>query len=62
MDETTADLITLVESLKLRVCALEDALLNLAGFTKVADDNSQQGRIVFEPKQSPVLASEGVSA
>ena len=49
MDATTADLITKVESLTLRLCAIEDALLKFNGFSKA--DNSPQGRIVFEPKQ-----------
>lgn len=61
MDEITADLITKVESLSLRLCAIEDALLKLSGFSKA--DDSPQGRIVFEPKQElPVPANDGASA
>lgn len=61
MNESIADIITLVESLKLRVCALEDALVNLQGFTKVTEDNSQQGRIIFERKQPPTIVEDGAA-
>jgi len=50
VDETIADLITKNESLTLRLCAVENALLQLSGFSK--SDNSPQGRIVFERKQA----------
>jgi len=48
VEPTVLDLITLVESQKLRIDALECALLNITGFKRQTDDGSQQGRIVFD--------------
>lgn len=52
MDDVTAGLITELESLKLRVCAIEDALLGFSGFKKT--DDSPQGKIVFESPKQPL--------
>jgi hypothetical protein len=51
VDEDTKQLIVTVESLKLKVAALEDALINLTGFTKLHGDGTE--RVVFERKTEP---------
>jgi hypothetical protein len=51
VDETTEQLIITVESLKLKVNALEDAITNLTGFSKLHGDGTE--RVVFERKTEP---------
>jgi hypothetical protein len=61
MDERIImDLITQVESLGLKVSALEDALINLAGFEKQTEDGSQEGLIRFQPPKPIVEAKEAI--
>lgn len=47
MEEQFAELLTAHESLKLRVIAIEEALVNLQGFFIEGRDSSQQGRVVY---------------
>jgi hypothetical protein len=49
VDKPTEQLIVAVESLKLRLSALEEAVINLSGFSKPDD------RVVFERKVEPVV-------
>jgi hypothetical protein len=51
VDEATQQLIISVESLKLKVKALEDAIVNLTGFTKLTGED----RVVFERKVEPEI-------
>lgn len=54
MDQATEELIIAVESLKLRVSALEKALTNLKGFRIEEQDGSQQGQIKYSPVPTPI--------
>lgn len=59
MDPVVEELIVKCESQKLRIDALEDALLNITGFYRETADGSQQGQIKFgstipaTPKEVP---------
>ena len=45
------ELLTKIESQKLRIDALEDALLNITGFYRETSDGSRQGQITFGTPQ-----------
>ena len=60
MDKTVEDLIIAVESQKLRITALEDALINLAGFNRQTVDGSQQGFIKYEAPKVEAATKEVV--
>lgn len=60
-EEVIRQLISTVESLKLRVAAIEDALPNIVGFYKEEADGSQQGQIKFgvpKTQVAPVIKSD----
>lgn len=59
LDKTVEDLIIKVESLELRLVAVEDALLNISGFQKQTADGSQQGRIKYEQPKVELAVKEG---
>lgn len=59
MDPVIEELIIRQESQKLRIDALEDALLNIAGFNRESADGSQQGLIKYVPKLE--VAAKGVA-
>lgn len=64
MEEQFAQLVVAHESLKLRVGALEDALLNIMGFYREEEDGSTQGRIKFGERKTqvaPVTITPNVS-
>lgn len=60
MEEQIAQLIIENESLKMRLGAVEEALLNIVGFYREESDGGQQGQIKFgTPKtQVPPVAKE----
>jgi hypothetical protein len=51
VDPIIEELITKIESQKLRMDCLEDALLNITGFYRETADGSQQGKIRFGTPQ-----------
>lgn len=53
-EEQVEELVVNHESLKLRVDALEDAILNIMGFYREEADGSTQGRIKFGTRKSQV--------
>ena len=60
MEEQLAQLVIENESLKMRLDAVENALLNIVGFYREEKDGGEQGRIKFgEPeKQVAAVAKE----
>lgn len=54
MEEQFAELLVKHESLKLKVEALEDAILNIMGFYRDEEDGSTQGRIKFGSRKAQV--------
>lgn len=54
MEEQFEELLTKHESLKLKVEALEDAILNIMGFYRDEEDGSTQGRIKFGSRKTQV--------
>lgn len=54
MEEQLAQIAIENESLKMRLSALEDAVLNLQGFYREEKDGGEQGRIKFGTPQSQV--------
>lgn len=60
MDPVVEELIIKCESQKLRIDALEKALLNITGFYLETADGSEQGRIKFGPSTVPATPKESV--
>lgn len=63
MEDQLAQLVIENESLKMRLEAVEDALLNIVGFYREEKDGGEQGRIKFgEPQtQVPPVAKEATN-
>jgi hypothetical protein len=53
VDQVTEDLIIQVQSLALKVAALEKSLINIKGFYIEVQDGSQQGQIKYSPVPTP---------
>lgn len=61
VEETIGELVTKLESQKLKISALEDAVLNLQGFYRETKDGSLEGRIRFgtpDEQVAPVAKTE----
>lgn len=56
MELQLAELLTLLESVKLRVAAIESALTNIKGFYIETADGSEQGRIKYSLTPVPAEA------
>ena len=62
MEEQLAQLVIENESLKMRLDAVENALLNIVGFYREEKDGGDQGRIKFgEPKTQVAAVAKEVT-